>query len=131
MVRRALRQLTSAIALAAALILFGGTPAHADSPHPNGRTYAVLVGIADYPSSPLPRTDVDAERIGRALATVRENGNQSEQSWEAFELYGRRGVPVDEVAERLGMKPEAIRQAKSRISRQVRAEIERLRGEEG
>ena len=69
--------------------------------------------------------------IGRALATVRENGNQSEQSWEAFELYGRRGVPVDEVAERLGMKPEAIRQAKSRISRQVRAEIERLRGEEG
>ncbi len=69
--------------------------------------------------------------VTRALATVREKGNQSEQSWEAFELYGRRGVPIDEVAERLDMKPDAIRQAKSRISRQVRAEIERLRGEEG
>ncbi len=69
--------------------------------------------------------------ISRALATVRHSGKQSEQSWEAFELYGRRGVPIDEVAERLGMKPDAIRQAKSRISRQVRQEIERLRTEEG
>ena len=69
--------------------------------------------------------------ITRALAAVRENGNQSEQSWEAFELYGRRGVPIEEVAQRLGMSPEAIRQAKSRISRQVRSEIERIRSEEG
>ena len=69
--------------------------------------------------------------ISRALASVRHSGKQSEQSWEAFELYGRRGVPIDEVADRLGMKPDAIRQAKSRISRQVRQEIERLRAEEG
>ena len=85
------------------------------------------------------RFDADAEwdrewtrsLVTRALAAVREKGNQSEQSWEAFELYGRRGVPIDEVADRLGMKPDAIRQAKSRISRQVRAEIERIRDEEG
>ena len=69
--------------------------------------------------------------ITRALTAIKDGGNQSEQSWEAFELYGRRGVPVDEVAERLGMTPEAIRQAKSRISRQVRNEIERIRSEEG
>ena len=69
--------------------------------------------------------------ITRALTAVKWNGSQSEQSWEAFELYGRRGVPIDEVSERLGMKPEAIRQAKSRISRQVRVEIERIRSEEG
>lgn len=69
--------------------------------------------------------------ITRALTAVKSGGKQSEQSWEAFELYGRRGVPVDEVAERLGMSPEAIRQAKSRISRQVRTEIERIRSEEG
>ena len=69
--------------------------------------------------------------ITRALAAVKENGNQSEQSWEAFELYGRRGVPIEEVAQRLDMSPEAIRQAKSRISRQVRSEIERIRSEEG
>lgn len=41
--------------------------ARADAPRPDGRTYAVLVGVADYPSSPLPRTDVDAERIAAAL----------------------------------------------------------------
>lgn len=69
--------------------------------------------------------------ITRALTAVKSGGKQSEQSWEAFELYGRRGVPVDEVAERLGMSAEAIRQAKSRISRQVRNEIERIRSEEG
>ena len=69
--------------------------------------------------------------IERALEAVRSSGNQSEQSWEAFDLYGRRGVPAAEVAERLSMSPEAIRQAKSRISRQVRAEIERIRTEEG
>jgi len=41
--------------------------AQADAPRANGRTYAVLVGVADYPSSPLPRTDVDAQRIADAL----------------------------------------------------------------
>lgn len=41
----------------------------ADEPYVGGRTYAVLVGVADYPRSPLPRTDVDAERIARALET--------------------------------------------------------------
>lgn len=69
--------------------------------------------------------------IARALETVKRTSNVSEQSWEAFELYGRREVPVEEVAERLGMNPEAIRQAKSRIARQVRTEIERIRIEEG
>ena len=69
--------------------------------------------------------------IERALDAVRASGKQSEQSWEAFDLYGRRGVPAVEVAKRLSMSPEAIRQAKSRIARQVRAEIERIRAEEG
>ena len=40
-------------------------------------------------------------------------------------------VPIDEVSQRMDMSPEAIRQAKSRISRLVRAEIERIRIEEG
>ena len=69
--------------------------------------------------------------IERALEAVRSSGNQSEQSWEAFDLYGRRGVPAAEVAERLSMSPEAVRQAKSRISRLVRGEIARIRTEEG
>ena len=69
--------------------------------------------------------------IARGLEIVKRNSGMSDQSWEAFELYGRREVPIDEVSQRLGMSPEAIRQAKSRISRLVRAEIERIRIEEG
>ncbi|MCH2160653.1 MAG: sigma-70 family RNA polymerase sigma factor [Phycisphaerales bacterium] len=69
--------------------------------------------------------------IARSLEIVKCNSAMSDRSWEAFELYGRREVPIDEVAERLEMSPEAIRQAKSRISRLVRAEIERIRIEEG
>lgn len=69
--------------------------------------------------------------ISRALDLVKRNTSMTEQSWEAFELYGRREVPIDEVSERLGMSPEAIRQAKSRLARLVRIEIERIRIEEG
>ena len=69
--------------------------------------------------------------IARALEIVKRNSGMSDRSWEAFELYGRREVPIDEVSQRMDMSPEAIRQAKSRISRLVRAEIERIRIEEG
>ena len=62
---RSLRNVLAAFVVAMAALV---PAAHADAPNPNGRTYAVLVGIADYPSSPLPRTDVDARRIGEALA---------------------------------------------------------------
>ncbi|HJL32725.1 MAG TPA: caspase family protein, partial [Polyangiaceae bacterium LLY-WYZ-15_(1-7)] len=59
-----LTRLLSTLALAAALFV----PRLALADAQTGRTHAVLVGIADYPSSPLARTDVDAERIARALA---------------------------------------------------------------
>lgn len=61
-----LLRLVAALALAAAL-LFSPSRGQAERPM-TGRTHAVLVGIAEYPSSPLARTDVDAERIARALA---------------------------------------------------------------
>lgn len=60
---RLLTRLFTAIALGAVLMMSGVASAQATTP----RTFAVLVGIADYPSSPLPRTDEDAERIARAL----------------------------------------------------------------
>ena len=69
--------------------------------------------------------------IIRALDTVRETTSIEQRSWDAFELYGRRNVPIDDVAQRLEMSPQAIRKAKSRISQLVRDEIERLRVEEG
>ncbi|MBO6938575.1 MAG: caspase family protein [Deltaproteobacteria bacterium] len=57
-------RLLSALALAAALLL--PSVGRAEAPM-TGRTHAVLVGIASYPTSPLARTDVDAERLARAL----------------------------------------------------------------
>ena len=69
--------------------------------------------------------------IIRALDSVRETTSLEQRSWDAFELYGRRNVPIDDVASRLEMSPQAIRKAKSRISQLVRDEIERLRSEEG
>ena len=68
--------------------------------------------------------------IVRALESVRLHTSLESSSWEAFELYGRRNVPIEEVSKRLEMSAPAIRKAKSRIAQLVREEIERLRAEE-
>lgn len=52
------------------------------------------------------------------------------KTWEAFELYGRRGMSAERAAERLNMTPEAIRHAKSRVMKSVREVVTRLREEE-
>ena len=52
------------------------------------------------------------------------------KTWEAFELYGRRGMSAERAGERLGMTPESIRHAKSRVMRAVREIVIRLREEE-
>jgi RNA polymerase sigma factor (sigma-70 family) len=52
------------------------------------------------------------------------------KTWEAFELYGRRGMSAQRAGERLEMKAEAVRHAKSRVMRAVREIVIRLREEE-
>jgi|TARA_B110000196_G_scaffold320215_1_gene341173 RNA polymerase sigma factor (sigma-70 family) len=52
------------------------------------------------------------------------------KTWEAFELYGRRGMSCDKTAERLNMSQEAVRHAKSRVMRAVRQIVIRIRAEE-
>ncbi|MCH2141309.1 MAG: sigma-70 family RNA polymerase sigma factor [Phycisphaerales bacterium] len=54
-----------------------------------------------------------------------------ERTWRAFELYGVRGVPADEVAKETGMTSAAIRHAKMRLTRRVREIVDRLRDAEG
>jgi RNA polymerase sigma-70 factor (ECF subfamily) len=71
-----------------------------------------------------------AEQIlERALDEARRRFD--EQTFEAFELYGRRGVPVDEAARTLGMSRESVYQAKTRVMRVVQAIVEQLRASEG
>lgn len=52
------------------------------------------------------------------------------KTWDAFELYGRRGMSSERAGERLGMTPESVRHAKSRVMRAVREIVIRLREEE-
>ncbi|MBC8310642.1 MAG: sigma-70 family RNA polymerase sigma factor [Phycisphaerales bacterium] len=46
--------------------------------------------------------------------------------YEAFELFGRRGVAAQQVAQRIGKSSEYVRQAKCRVMAMVRSEIVRL-----
>ncbi len=93
--------------------------------------------IKDDYDPPAEMPDVDAawdrqwteQLLQRAMTEVR--GTVEERTWKAFELYGVRGVPVEQVAERLKMTPAAIRHAKMRLVKQVREIVDRLRVEEG
>ncbi|MCH2132501.1 MAG: sigma-70 family RNA polymerase sigma factor [Phycisphaerales bacterium] len=67
--------------------------------------------------------------LQRAMTEAR--GGVEERTWKAFELYGVRGVPVEQVSTELDMTPAAIRHAKMRLVKQVREIVDRLRVEEG
>jgi len=67
--------------------------------------------------------------LNRALGEVAKRFEPA--TFEAFELYGRRGVPVKASADRTGLSVEAVRQAKCRVMKAVREEIDRIRQEQG
>lgn len=93
--------------------------------------------IKDDYDPPAEMPDVDAawdrqwteQLLQRAMTEVR--GTVEDRTWKAFELYGVRGVPVEQVSERLEMTPAAIRHAKMRLVKQVREIVDQLRDEEG
>ncbi|MEE2907783.1 MAG: sigma-70 family RNA polymerase sigma factor [Planctomycetota bacterium] len=90
----------------------------------------------DYdPPGEMPDVDAAWDRqwteqlLQRAMTEAR--GGVEERTWKAFELYGVRGVPVEQVSTELEMTPAAIRHAKMRLVKQVREIVDRLRVEEG
>ena len=86
---------------------------------------------------PPVESDLDAvwdrqwteQLLQRAMGEARNE--VEERTWQAFELYGVRGVPAEEVAKETGMTPAAIRHAKMRLTRRVREIVERIRSDEG
>jgi RNA polymerase sigma factor (sigma-70 family) len=86
---------------------------------------------------PPVESDLDAawdrqwteQLLQRAMGEARNE--VEERTWEAFELYGVRGVPAEEVAKETGMTPAAIRHAKMRLTRRVREIVDRIRDDEG
>ncbi|MBX3356643.1 MAG: sigma-70 family RNA polymerase sigma factor [Phycisphaeraceae bacterium] len=53
------------------------------------------------------------------------------KTFEAFELYGRRGMPAEQVAEQLGLAVNSVHQAKTRVTKMVRDAVDALRAAEG
>ncbi len=53
------------------------------------------------------------------------------RTFEAFDLYSRRGLAADAVAERLGIGVNSVHQAKSRVMKAIHECVERIRSEEG
>ncbi len=83
-----------------------------------------------------PRDDLEAvfdrewaeHLLSEAMTEARPNFEP--KTWEAFELYGRRGMSAQRAADRLDMSPESVRHAKSRVMKAVREIVIRLREEE-
>lgn len=71
----------------------------------------------------------DEQLMTRAVEEAR--GRFDERTFEAFELYGQRGVPAEEVARRLEMQVNSVHQAKRRVLQAVGQILERLRSLEG
>ena len=71
------------------------------------------------------------QALVRAIAELRRTSRVTSESWDAFELYGVRGVSLAAAAEQLGMSEAAVQKAKSRVSIMVREELDRIRLEEG
>jgi len=69
--------------------------------------------------------------LERAIRHVMATTNLAASSWDAFELYGRRGLSLTDAAAQLKMQPEAVKKAKNRVAALVREELDRLRQEEG
>jgi RNA polymerase sigma-70 factor (ECF subfamily) len=71
----------------------------------------------------------EAQLVERALEEVRSHVDP--RTWEAFDLYVRRDMPVGEVSRRVGLAINSVHQAKSRVLRSAREVADRLRAEEG
>lgn len=70
-----------------------------------------------------------AHLVSEGLREIRPRFD--EQTLEIFERVAVRGEPVSSVASAMSMTPEAIRQAKFRVAKAVREEIQRMRRELG
>jgi len=68
----------------------------------------------------------DRAILDRAMALLRDEATIDDRTLLAFELFGLRGVPVNEVATRCSMTPEQVYVAKSRVTKRLRRAVEEL-----
>ncbi len=90
--------------------------------------WARLQEVADPLGSPLPEEAPEVDRLYvRALEQVR--GEFEERTWQAFWLTVAEGRATADLAAELGVTPDAIRQARSRVLRRLREEMGELLAE--
>jgi RNA polymerase sigma factor (sigma-70 family) len=71
----------------------------------------------------------ETEKLGRALAIVRQNYSTDaarQRTFRAFEMCTLLERPTEQVAAELGLSPQSVRTARSRVSRALRAAFEKL-----
>lgn len=96
---------------------------------------AAAISIDDLDPAEDAATEAPWERAWAEQAlerAIREAAARVDQkTFEAFDLYARRGVPADAVAQRLGIAVNSVHQAKSRVTKLVREALEAIRELEG
>ena len=93
--------------------------------------YERILAIPDGDGSSVPEASDEETAIivRKTLDLIRPEFE--ERTWQAFWRAAVEGQQSGVVADALGMTPGAVRQAKSRVLRRLREELDRLRGLEG
>ena len=93
--------------------------------------YEHILAIPDGDGSSVPEASDEETAIivRKTLDLIRPEFE--ERTWQAFWRSAVEGQQSGVVAEALGMTPGAVRQAKSRVLRRLREELDRLLGLEG
>ena len=89
--------------------------------------YQRLLSLHDVPVESQGESDSPEESsllVSRAMRLVRSEFE--DRTWLAFLRTASDGLPSSLVAEELGMTPEAVRKAKSRVLRRIREELQEV-----
>lgn len=93
------------------------------------------VALGEYDPALPSEDDAEAEKVWARVVATRAleeaKGCFTDKTYEAFELYVRRGVPAEEVASRLSMSVDSVHQARTRVSKKAREIVARIREVEG
>ncbi len=81
-------------------------------------------------------TVVDLQRwreslVEDAIGQLRDDPSIEERTWQVFEAYALKHEPVDVVAQRHGLKENAVYQIKNRLIRRIRTHVDRLMRDSG
>jgi len=100
-----------------------------------GAAGGIALSIEDLDPAEDAATEAPWEQAWAAQALERAThevqARVDAKTFEAFDLYARRGVPAETVAERLGIGVNSVHQAKTRVTKLIRDACDAIRDAEG